>query len=62
MLHQACLNLNANLRVQDTSAKVSLEREKGERGDMEDQLRSKVSEDLLIRMIFNLLDNIWLTK
>lgn len=46
MLHAACLNLNANQRVSDTSAKVSLEREKGEKGEVEDQLRSKVKEML----------------
>ena len=36
------MNLNANQSVQDTSAKVQLEKEKSEKSDVENQLRSKV--------------------
>merc|ERR1712096_233638 len=51
-LHAACLNLGANQNVQDTSAKVSLEKERGEKSDVEGELRSKVKEMLQMQADF----------
>ena len=41
-LQSACFNLSANQNAQDSSTKVMLERQRYEKGDIEDQLRMKV--------------------
>ena len=43
-MHSACLNLNANMKSEDTQSQVNLDRERQERDRLDGQLRDKTRE------------------
>ena len=52
-LHSACLNLTSNMRTNETSSVVHLEKERSERVQLEQQLRDKVKELLDLQARFD---------